>query len=211
MTPGLMSAASGNRIPPSPDFERMRADRTARVREVMREQGLDAIVLLGNTNVSYATGAIWPLADAGRVNFEQPVAVVLADDESPHLFSPIRSDERLRAGIPNDHLHGPAHLDFDEGVEIFLSRLADFVPGTATVAIDEWTHALRRSGSLIGEVPKDAGKVISKAKLIKTPDEVSAMREALRITEQAIGEVQKRLAPGVRQTELTATFLRTIF
>jgi len=211
VTPGLMSAASGNRIPPSPDFERMRADRTARVREVMREQGLDAIVLLGNTNVSYATGAIWPLADAGRVNFEQPVAVVLADDESPHLFSPIRSDERLRAGIPNDHLHGPAHLDFDEGVEIFLSRLADFVPGTATVAIDEWTHALRRSGSLIGEVPKDAGKVISKAKLIKTPDEVSAMREALRITEQAIGEVQKRLAPGVRQTELTATFLRTIF
>jgi Xaa-Pro aminopeptidase len=206
-----MPAASSNRIPASPDFERMRTDRAARVRDVMREQGIDALVLLGNTNVAYATGAIWPLADAGRVNFEQPVGVVLADDPSPHLFSPIRSDERLRADMPDDHIHGPAHLDFDEGVEIFLSRLADLVPSTATVAIDEWTHALRRSGSLIGEVPKDGGRIISKAKLIKTADEVAAMREGLRITEQAIAEVQKRLAPGVRQTDLTATFLRTIF
>ena len=37
------------------------------------------------------------------------------------------------------------------------------------------------------------------------------MREGLRITEQAIAEVQARVAPGVRQTDLTATFLRTIF
>ena len=53
--------------------------------------------------------------------------------------------------------------------------------------------------------------MISKAKAIKTPDELSCMREGLRITERAIAEVQARLAPGVRQTDLTATFLRTIF
>lgn len=206
-----MPAASSNRIPPSPNIERMRRDRTSRVRDVMREQEIDAVILLGNTNVAYATGAIWPLADAGRVNFEQPVAVVLADDESPHLYSPIRSDELLRADLPDDHIHGPAHLDFDEGVEIFLADLAELVPSAARVAIDEWTHALRRSGSLIGDIPVDAGRIVSKAKLIKTADEVATMREGLRITEQAISEVQKRLAPGVRQTELTATFLRTIF
>ena len=82
----------------------------------MRDQGIDALVLLGNTNVIYATGAIWPLADSGRTNFEQPVAVVLADDECPHIFSPVRDDERLRADLPADHLHGPVYLDFDEGV-----------------------------------------------------------------------------------------------
>ena len=37
------------------------------------------------------------------------------------------------------------------------------------------------------------------------------MREGLRITERGIAAVQARLAPGVRQTDLTATFLRTIF
>ena len=72
-------------------------------RAIMRQQGLDALVLLGNTNVAYATGAIWPLGDSGRANFEQPVAVVLADDEWPHLFTPVREDDRVRredAGRP---------------------------------------------------------------------------------------------------------------
>jgi Xaa-Pro aminopeptidase len=37
------------------------------------------------------------------------------------------------------------------------------------------------------------------------------MREGLRITERAIADVQARVAPGVRQTDLTATFLRAVF
>jgi Xaa-Pro aminopeptidase len=208
-----MATSPPSSIPKTPDLNRMRRDRTQRIRTVMAEQGIDALVLLGNTNVVYATGAIWPLADAGRVNFEQPVAVVLAADELPHLFSPIRSDDRLRADLPDDHIHGPAHLDFDEGVEVFMSRLAELVPAGAVVAIDEWTHALRRTGAVSGPDgrPVDGGRIISRSKASKTPDELAGMREALRITELGIHEVQARLAPGVRQTDLTATFLRSIF
>jgi Xaa-Pro aminopeptidase len=200
-------------IPASADLARMRRDRMHRIHAAMGEQGIDALVLVGNTNVVYATGAIWPLADAGRVIFERPVAVVLADDDVPHLFSPLHTDDRLREILPEDHAHGPAHLEFDEGVEIFAERLAELIPAQATVALDEWTHALRRAGSLVGKngAPIDGGRVISKAKAIKTPDELALMRQGLQITEQGIAEVQARLAPGVRQTELTATFLRTIF
>ena len=56
----------------------------------MTEKGVDALVLLGNGNVVYATGASWPLLDAGLSHVERPVAVVLADDEHPHLFMPFR-------------------------------------------------------------------------------------------------------------------------
>jgi Xaa-Pro aminopeptidase len=72
---------------------------------------------------------------------------------------------------------------------------------------------MRRERSILftSDKPSDGGKVISRSKLIKTPDELSCMREGLRITERAIADVQARLAPGVRQTDLTATFLRTIF
>jgi Xaa-Pro aminopeptidase len=62
-----------------------------------------------------------------------------------------------------------------------------------------------------GTVPVDGGPLISRSKAVKTPDELSLMREGLRITERAISEVQAQLAPGVRQTDLTATFLRVIF
>ncbi len=208
-----MAIGPGALIPEEPDFDRMRTDRTQRLREAMRDQAIDALVLLGNTNVVYATGAIWPLSDGGRTNFEQPVAVVVADDESPHLFSPLRADDRLRHALAPDHLHGPAHLDFDEGVEAFGSQLADLVPDGAVIAIDEWTHALRRAGTFTTDrgAPLDGGRLISKAKLIKTPDELAAMRAGLTITEAGITEVQARLAPGVRQTDLTAAFLRTIF
>ena len=195
------------------DLARMQRERVDRIHGVMREQGLDALVLLGNTNVAYATGAVWPLADGGRGNFEQPVAVVLADDESPHLFSGVRHDDRVRTALSPDHVHGPVYLDFDEGVQSFATELAGLVPSNPTVAIDEWTNALRRETSLLFAkgAPADAGRVISRVKATKTPDELACMREGLRITETAIAEVQARVAPGVRQTDLTATFLRVAF
>jgi Xaa-Pro dipeptidase len=213
MPAGLMAKARPATIPAAPDFTRMQRERMHRMQGIMQKQGLDALVLLGNTNVAYATGAIWPLGDSGRANFEQPVAVVLADDEWPHLFTPVRADDRLREKMPPEHLHGPVYLDFDEGVELFATQLGGLVPSGAVVAMDEWTNALRREQSILFAtgVPKDAGRVISTAKASKTPDELSAMREGLRITELAIADVQAKIAPGVRQTDLTATFLRTIF
>jgi Xaa-Pro aminopeptidase len=213
MPAGLMAKAPPARIPAVPDFARMQRERMQRMQAIMQKQGLDALVLLGNTNVAYATGAIWPLGDSGRANFEQPVALVLGDDECPHLFTPMREDDRLREKMPADHLHGPVYLDFDEGVQLFATQLAGLVPSGAVIGMDEWTNALRRERSLLfaSGAPADGGRVISMAKASKTPDELAAMREGLRITEQAIAEVQAQIAPGVRQTDLTATFLRTIF
>src|ERR1700679_2423292 len=110
MPAGLMAKAPPARIPAVPDFARMQRERMERMQAIMRQQGLDALVLLGNTNVAYATGAIWPLGDSGRANFEQPVAVVLADDDWPHLFTPMRQDDRLREKMPAGHLPGPPSL-----------------------------------------------------------------------------------------------------
>jgi Xaa-Pro aminopeptidase len=199
-------------IPATADLVRMQRERGERVRAQMREQGLDALVLLGNTNVAYATGSFWPLADSGRTNFEQPVAVVLAEDDCPHLFTPLRSGDG-EPGLPADHLHGAVYLDFDEGVELFAAKLGALVPERAVVAIDEWTHAMRRERSLLfaADSPVDAGRLIGAAKVIKTTDELCCMRTCLEITERAVAQVQPLVAPGVRQMDLTATFLRAVF
>jgi Xaa-Pro dipeptidase len=151
------------------------------------------------------------LADSGRSNFEQPVAVVLADDEWPHLFSPIRVDDGLASVLPADRLHGPVYLDFDEGVSAFVGALSGLVGTGAVIAMDEWTNALRRSAWFESGAPADVGRIVSRAEACKTPDELACMRESLRITEMAIADVQAKVAPGVRQTDLTATFLRRVF
>jgi len=209
MPSGLMERVTPTHVPAEPDLERLRRDRIERVRSTMRAQGLDALVLIGNTNVVYATGATWPLGDPGRANFEQPVAVLLADDEWPHLFTPLPDV----TGLPADHVHGPVYLDLDEGVVQFERRLAELVPAGASIGVDEWTFAMERHSTLLfaSGAPRDGGKVINKAKAVKTPDELAGLREALRITEQAIEAVQAQLAPGMRQVELTATFLRAVF
>ena len=69
-------------IPELPDRARMYRECGARIRDSMRDKGVDALVLLGNGNVVYATGASWPLLDAGLSHVERPVAVVRKGRES---------------------------------------------------------------------------------------------------------------------------------
>ena len=189
---------------------RMYRECGARLRNSMREKGVDALVLLGNGNVVYATGASWRLLDAGLSHVERPVAIVLADDEHPHLFMPMREGSLSETNVPADHMHGPLYLEFDEGVEQFAEMLADLVPAGAAVAVDELTGAMRRAQARLfpSGPPSDAAQVVGPAKLVKTVDQISCVRHACRITEEAMADVQKALAPGVRQVDLSAAFVR---
>ncbi|MBN3509603.1 aminopeptidase P family protein [Mycolicibacterium septicum] len=199
-------------IPDEPDLARMRREVCARLHAAMADQGVDALVLLGNGNVMYATGIAWPLADAGLSHVERPIAVVLADDEHPHLFLPFREGAAMEAGLPDDHLHGPVYLEFDEGVAEFAKILAGLVPAGATIATDELTGAMRLAGSaLFPSAPVDAAPVVGAAKLVKTIDQIASIRRACQITEEAVAEIHKSLAPGVRQIDLSAEFVRRTF
>lgn len=213
MATGLMTDTLAQHLPVIGDRVRMQRDRLDRLQTMMRSQGVDALILLANDNVMYATGLVWPLSDAGRSAFERPVAVVLVDDPSPHVFLPMRSVNQHEVTLPADHVHGAVYLEVDEGVAAFVASLAEIIPSGARLAIDEWTHAMAREHTLLftPDAPTSAGKFISRAKLVKTPDEIAFMREALRITEVAVADVQRRIEPGVRQSDLTATYMGSIF
>ncbi|UGT68224.1 Xaa-Pro peptidase family protein [Nocardia gipuzkoensis] len=213
MTSFPVAATSSVEIPEIPDRARMRRATGARLRSAMADQGVDALILLNNSNVVYATGANWPLGDAGLAHVERPVAVVVAGDPWPHLFLPFREGASAESDLPADHLHGPIYLEFDEGVANFARLIADLVPEGATIAVDECTGAMSRAQSTLfpGGPPSDAAAVIGPAKLVKTPDEIACIRTACRITERAMVDVQAALAPGRRQMDLSASFVRRAF
>jgi len=213
MTTSLTAVGSVLDIPDEPDRARMYRESGARLRSAMADNGVDALILLGNGNVVYATGASWPLLDAGLSHVERPVAIVLAGDDHPHLFMPFREGASSESEIPPDHLHPPLFLEFDEGVEHFARVVAELIPAGATIAVDELTGAMRRAADRLfpGSPPSDAAPVVGAAKLAKTPDQISCIREASRITEEAVLDVQKALAPGVRQIDLSAHFVRRAF
>ena len=86
-------------IPDLPDRSRMYRECGARLRDTMRQKGVDALVLLGNGNVVYSTGISWPLLDAGLSHVERPVAIapvaidckVLIESCRPRETAPSRS------------------------------------------------------------------------------------------------------------------------
>jgi Xaa-Pro dipeptidase len=213
MTNSLTAHGSVVEIPDEPDWARMRSEIGARLRSAMADHGVDVLILLMNGHVQYATGVSWPLLDAGLSHVERPVAVVLADDEHPHLFLPFRSGASSAPPVPGDHVHGPVYLEFDQGVAEFVRVLVELIPPGATVAVDELTGAMRRSAATLfpSGPPQEAAIVVGAAQLIKTRDEVSCLRQAARITEAAMADVQKALAPGVRQIDLSALLVRRAF
>jgi Xaa-Pro dipeptidase len=144
---------------------------------------------------------------------ERPVAVVVADDEWPHLFLPFREGASQESELPADHLHGPVYLEFDEGVENFARLLAELIPPGAVIAADECTGAMSRAQKRLfpNGAPADATAIVSAAKVIKTQDELACIRAAIRITDEAMVEVHKALAPGIRQIDLSGSFLRRAF
>ncbi|HWW53626.1 MAG TPA: M24 family metallopeptidase, partial [Acidimicrobiales bacterium] len=152
----------------------------------------DGLLLVGTNNVNYATGACPPGLDSGRAALMRQVAVVVRGDGAPHLFTPF--PDAAPPELPADHLHVGLH---PEPVELF--------PHGSRVGVDEVT------ASMGGLVCVGASAVLGPAKIAKTPDELACIRTAQRINELAMRDVQPLLGPEVRQTDLTATFLRRIF
>jgi Xaa-Pro aminopeptidase len=197
----------GLAIPSEPDMVRLRADRHARIQAQLESQGIDGLVLLGSGAVAYATGADSPGEDSGRAGLFRPVAIVVRGESQPHLYTAYW--DGVPAELPADHLHGPLFPDLDDGITQFAEALHRHVGLGALIGVDEQTHPMLRA--LDDYEWTDASNVLGAAKIIKTPDEISAIRASQRLTELAMESVRAALRPGLRQTDLSGIFLRRMF
>lgn len=185
----------------------MRTERFQRLQEQLEAQGVDGLVLLGSSSVAYATGAAVPAQDGDHAALFRPVAVVVRGDAAPHLYT--LYTDGVPADLPEHHLHGPLFPDLDDGMDVFATALRDRFDAGARVGIDDQTQPMLRS--LHGFDWVDASAVLGAAKVTKTPDEVACIRSAQLINELAMVDALAVLRPGIRQTDLSAIFLRRIF
>jgi Xaa-Pro dipeptidase len=192
------------------NFPRMRQQRRARLGQAMAAQGLDAVVLLGPSNQEYA-GIRQPCADAMRMHYESVVVIVDASGGAPHVWTPFV--EGVPDDVPSDQVHGPIAVEFAEGSEALARAIAETVPGARRIGVDELTGPMLHDlgGRSPGIEWADATQATGAARIIKTADEVACMRQAQRINEIAMYDVEAALRPGVRQNELSGIFLRRCF
>jgi len=185
-----------------PDDETLRLARRARVLEEMETEGIDLLVVGREGNARYVSGAprLWT---AGSRAFG-PGCVLVRSTGAVHLLN--TWDEGVPEEIPHENLYG---ISFNSAN--FLAALQR-VDGAATARIVA-TDGLSPSSARL--LPKafpsaelvDGEPMMRRARRVKTPEEVDAIRASVHVAERALGAAVSALAPGVTARQLTGVFM----
>jgi Xaa-Pro aminopeptidase len=180
-----------------------------RVRALMAERELDALVVRAPDNIVYLSN-YWPMKGYDVVVFGRDGNITLAALE-PQAEDAARTawtdDIRLFAGYHPDDPRPPvpravevAQAAVKErgyervGLELSLgTQASDRMVGEPTTYTHDWFHAW-------GVQVDDATPLLVEARALKTPQEVERMRLANELAALAMEHVQAELRPGMKES-----------
>jgi Xaa-Pro aminopeptidase len=181
-----------------------------RVRALMAEQDLDALVVRAPDNVLYLTN-FWGMKGYDACVFPregEPVLICLEASEEDASRTAWTSDVRLVRGYAEDDPRPvPARTldaalaaanDYGKvGLELTLgTQASDRMVGEPTTFTRGWFDAWPDA--------RDAMGVLNPARAIKTPQEVERIRLANEICAAAMEHVRSELRPGLSESEAAA-------
>ena len=181
-----------------------------RVRSLMAEADLDALVVRAPDNVLYLTN-FWPMKGYDAVVFPRdgdPTLICLeasADDAARNAWT---GDVRFFAGYDGADPRPPFARTLDlardaakdharVGVELSLgTQASDRMVGEPTTFTREWFDAFPNAA--------DAAPLLARARALKTEQEIERMRLANAIAAAAMEHVRRELRPGMKESEAAA-------
>jgi Xaa-Pro dipeptidase len=174
-----------------------RRARLAGAQGLMREAGLDAVVLASGTGLEYFTGAEWGLS-------ERMFAAVLTREGDPAWVTPAfekaRALEQIQIGEDVR-----AWQEHESPSELVASILRDR-RATGRVGIEE-TMPFAFADAIAGALPSakitSATVVTAGCRMIKDAHEIALMRRANEITVRAFRAVFQSLREGMTQAEVS--------
>ncbi|OBH68839.1 Xaa-Pro aminopeptidase [Mycobacterium mantenii] len=188
-----------------PDARALRSGRRERALAQMAEHGLDILVLGRQANIRYVTGApqLWI---AGTRPFG-PMCVLVRATGDIYLNS--TDDEGVPEEIGHDHLYG---LAWNPMTLIDVLKKIDGAEAARRVGTDAMTPTF---AALLPEAfPNaelvDAEPAMRAARRIKTPGEIAAMDQALRVAEHGLAAALDELAPGVSERTLAGVMMEAM-
>jgi Xaa-Pro dipeptidase len=167
--------------------------RRQRLLGLFGEEDAALLVLGGQANVAYATGARVFQGDDAYSSLERATAVLVAGDEFPQLFTPWH--DGLPAGYPRAFVHRP------EEYQGLLREWLDAAAGER-VLIDE-----EPAGVEVREAA-DAAGLMDRARRVKDRDEIACIARAQRLNEAAMSSIWPHVEPGASRRELSAQLVR---
>jgi Xaa-Pro aminopeptidase len=182
-----------------------------RVRALMAEEGLDALVVRAPDNVLYLTN-FWGMKGYEAVVFPRegdPALVCLEASAEDAARTAWTEDVRYLQGYAPDDPRPPlartteltaeAAREYGAiGLELSLgTQASDRMVGEPTTFTHDWFHAF-------GMQVADATPLLARARSIKTEQELERMRLANDIAAAAMEHAREHLRPGMKESEAAA-------
>ncbi|RWH97192.1 MAG: M24 family metallopeptidase [Mesorhizobium sp.] len=184
-------------------------ERVSRLRNKMSDNGIDALLVLQESNLNYLTGY------SGYSDYVPQGALVLQSEEDPYL---IMRELDIHGAAVESYLPESRILSYGENY-IGSKEITAWQPiGEFVRARTRSTHVgIEMSGKMLGvkgyaALSKssgvsefiDADGLVSTLKAIKSPAELTYMEQAGKIVDGAMKEAQDMIAVGVRECDVAA-------
>ncbi len=199
--------AAGLRLP---DRSAIRRYRLERVKAQLRQAACDAALLYDPVNIRYASDttnmSLWTMHNAVRYVFvatDGPVVVFEFSnaeflDTHSEVVDEIRPARAMLPFLAGSRAPEMADLWATEVVEL----LVEHGRGERRLATDRLELLGARALEARGVQLVDAAGLLEEARLVKSSDEIAAMRCAVHACEEAIDEMRAAFEPGVTEMEL---------
>jgi len=202
------------------NFTRMREERAARVRSLMKKKNIPVLLLSNSVNKRYATGK-----KSSVLNLILDYVLFFAEQD-PIIY------EHADVGI---HLKKNSPWFKPENIRSAHSWLGGIVgPKATTITAEKWAKEikedLQRRGhakdvlgfdsldgtgrealQAVGIKTVDCSAMMAEARMVKTEDEVNCLRLAAAIVDRAWWAVYENLRPGIRENEIQAIAYKTLY
>ncbi|MBH5392164.1 M24 family metallopeptidase [Bradyrhizobium diversitatis] len=192
-------------------FERTEFDsRLATTKHEMAKRGLDILLLSEPPNVNYLTGYdsytfYTPQMLIVALNRSEPIYVTrLVDRPSAQIFTYL-AEENIR-GFPDFYVNSTTSSAW-----AFIADVVKEVGGeTARIGVElgGYYYSARTHADLVKALPNaeflDADLLVNWIRIVKSPAELTLMRQAGRIADAMLTRAVEMAEPGVRECDLAA-------
>jgi Xaa-Pro aminopeptidase len=194
------------RMPSSLDSPAMfdYAERQRRLAERMEADSVDVLFLGPSADLEYLTGVerqIPNFGEAAYANGWVAGAFLLPDGDPIFVFPRMFAAFDLREEPEGDLV---IVNETDDGFATF-ERVARGLGATGTVAVGDrvWAETALNLGRIFGlDRLRTGSTLVNELRRVKTPEELEAMRRAIRTVEQAMAAVAPLVVPGATMAQL---------
>ena len=199
------------------DVAAMRAYRLSRVRRELEHRDIAAAIFFDPINIRYATDSsnmqVWTLHNPARyvlVTASGPV-ILWEFHGAEHLAQDLPLVTEVRVGTPWFHFAAgnQSHQKAKEFATEIATEIKKYGGGNRRIAVDRVDTIGTLSLIAEGLIIEDGMALAERARLIKSKDEIAAMRIAVDACEEGVRRMRSTLRPGITENTLWSMLHQT--